>query len=77
MPEKTEPRPHSMTLRLSDDEKLISRFMAKRNGIDISGAYRQAMLRWAREDGVTVEMARAEFKEEYDRRNAQLRAEKK
>lgn len=53
MPEKTEPRPHSITLRLSADEMRISKMMAKRNGIDVSGAFRQAMLKWARDEGVT------------------------
>lgn len=47
-------RPHMMSLNLSDEEKLMRDKLAERHGIDGSGVMRQALRKWAREEGFTA-----------------------
>lgn len=51
MRETTE-REHRMSLRLDDEELYLRDALARLHGIDRSGVMRQALRRWAREEGI-------------------------
>lgn len=50
-----EERLNKISVRLDDEEITLREALAKRFGIDGSGVMRQALRRWAREEGVTAE----------------------
>lgn len=45
-------RAHQITLRLNEEEIALRDELARRHGIDGAGVLRQALHRWAREEGV-------------------------
>ena len=47
-------RKNKVSVRLDDEEVALRKALARRYGIDGSGVLRQALRRWAREEGITV-----------------------
>jgi hypothetical protein len=47
-------RPYQVTLRMNAEEIRLRDELARRNGIDHAGVMRQALHRWAREEGISV-----------------------
>lgn len=52
MAPRTVARPHKLAIRLSDEEQWMCDALAERHGIDASGVMRQALRKWAREEGL-------------------------